>query len=133
VFDQQALVLLLREHQQVREWAQPLSHFTESGASDLFAADPQICGGELQPPLDHCICEADLAIELERARMDDDRPRCCSRLLRLVDDTDAYTQARQPEGQNKAGRARPHDQDLGFAQRGRPNVGFPQGPVPREA
>src|SRR5271168_350902 len=71
VLDQQALVLILREHQFVRKRPHPLSHLTERGTPRLSAAYPLICGGELHPPLYHFICDTDLAIELESARRDD--------------------------------------------------------------
>jgi len=38
--DQEALVPILREHQRVRERAQPPSHLTERDTSSLFAAYP---------------------------------------------------------------------------------------------
>src|SRR4051794_183717 len=45
--DQEALVLILRENQRVRERAQPLSHLTERGPPSLSTTYPKICGGEL--------------------------------------------------------------------------------------
>ena len=40
VLDQEALVLILREHQRVRERAQPLSHLTERDTPSLSTAYP---------------------------------------------------------------------------------------------
>ena len=50
--DQDALVLVLRENQRIREGAQAGAHGAEHGARDTAAGDPQIHGVDLDAALD---------------------------------------------------------------------------------
>ena len=65
-----------------------------------------------RPPLDDRIGEANLAVQLERARLHGERARRRPRLRRLVDDPHAHAQPRQPQGQHQARRSCADDQDV---------------------
>ena len=70
---------------------------------------------ERQPTPDHGLGQAELAVELERARLHAERAGRGPGLGGLVDEADANPEAVQPEGEHQAGRARPGDQYLGVA------------------
>jgi hypothetical protein len=55
--------------------------------------------------LEHRIGKSHLLVQLERARLDRERARRRPWLRGLVNDPDAHTESRQPEGQHQAGRA----------------------------
>jgi len=61
----------------------------------------------------------DLIVQLKRPCLNGDRARRGLRLRRLVNDSEAYAQARQPQGQDQAGRPCANDQDVNFAHRKR--------------
>ncbi len=62
-------MLVLRIDQRVRIRAQPLPHVAESDVTDLSSRHPEIDGDGLAPGIDHRVREADLTVELERARL----------------------------------------------------------------
>ena len=84
--DQQALVFVLRKDERVRKWAEPGAHFAQHGMGGALAGNPEICGDRFPPALNHRIREPDLAVELERPRLNSQRARRCPWLCRLVDD-----------------------------------------------
>ena len=82
------------------------------------AGHPEIDGGHLPSALDDRVREADLAVQLERACLHGERARGRSRLRRLVDDSHADTQPRQPQRQHQARRSCADDEDVSaFAHR----------------
>ena len=71
----------------------------------------------LPPTIDDRIREADLAVQLERARLHGERARRRARPCRLVDDPDAHAQPRQPQGQHQPGRPGADDEDVTLTNR----------------
>ena len=101
--DQHALVLVLRVDDHVRKRRQPGADVPECHAARLSATHPQIDGGEAQSVVDHLGVYAELAIELERARVNHQGARRGARLRRLVDDAHAHAEAREGQRQHQAG------------------------------
>jgi hypothetical protein len=89
--DQQPLVLVLRidEREGIRTDTHP--HVAEHRPCHLPAGHPQICGCDPPSTFDDLVSEANLAVELERARLHGERARGRSRFRRLVDDPYAHT------------------------------------------
>jgi hypothetical protein len=86
--DDHALVLILGEDQHERERAQPDARAAERRACGAPPRHPQVHGVEMPAVVDQRVGEADLPIELERARLHHERPRGGTRLGGLVDDPD---------------------------------------------
>jgi hypothetical protein len=112
VCDEEALVLVLGEDEHIGERAQALAECAELDVADASAFDPEVYGKELVAEADHLVGEADLAVELECAGVDDQRARGDAWFGDLVDDADADAEASEPEGENEAGRASADDEDL---------------------
>ena len=71
--DQQALVLVLRKDQRIGKRAEARAHFAENGVRRPLPGDPEIDGDHLPPALDDRLSETDLAVKLERPRVQDQR------------------------------------------------------------
>ena len=79
------------------------------------AASPfthRLTAGTLWPRGDHGLGEIELPVELERARLDRQRPRGRAGLGRLVDDAHLDAELGQPKRQDEAGRAGADDQNV---------------------
>jgi hypothetical protein len=112
VLDQKPLVLVLRKDEQEGKGAQPFADVGKGDAPRVLSARPQIYRRKPEPAVDDLTREAYLSVELERAGVDRQGPRRRSRLRGFVDDSDAHTEALEPERQNQPGRARADDEDL---------------------
>ena len=71
--DQQPLMLVLRIDQGVGERADPGAHRAQYAVRHLLARHPEIHRGHAPSAVDHRIGKTDLAIQLERARLDGER------------------------------------------------------------
>jgi hypothetical protein len=67
--DQQTLVLVLGKNQRVRERAEARAQFPEDCPRRLPAGHPEIRGNGPVSTLDDGVSKADLAVQLERARL----------------------------------------------------------------
>ena len=105
VVDEEALVLVLGEDEHEREGAEALAEGAEFDVADVFAFDPEVYGIELVASADDFVGDAELAVELERAGVDDEGARGGARFGDFVDDADADAEAREPEGEVEAGGA----------------------------
>ena len=74
-----------------------------------LAGNPEIRGHRFAPALNYRICEPDLAVELERSRLNGQGARGRSWFGRLVNDSHPYAQPRQPQGQHQACRSCAYD------------------------
>ena len=110
-------MLVLRKDQHVRKRADASAHVAEHGVRHRLAGRPEIDGAHRPSSRDDRVCEADLAVQLERARLHGQRARRRPGLRRLVDDPHAHAQPRQPQGQHQARRPRADDEDVGVADR----------------
>lgn len=110
--DQQALVRALRIHQLERIRAEPFAETRELDSPGVLAADPPVRRRRSPALADHLVGDAELAIELERARRDADRARRGARLGDLVDDPDAHARASEPQRVCETGWARADDEDV---------------------
>ena len=113
--DQQALVFILGKDQRVRKRAQLPTHVLKRETRLVPAGCPKICGGSLVAALDNFFRQANLAVELECARLHADRARRRLHACPLVHDAHAHAQPRQPQGQHQPGRPRAHDEHLSLA------------------
>ncbi len=120
--DQEALVLVLRKDLRIRKRTQTEAHLTEDGSRHLVAGHPEIRSEDLSSTLDHRVRQADLAVQLERARLHGQRARRRPRPRRPVDDSHAHAQPRQPQSQHQARRACADDEDVSLAYRHIPAV-----------
>jgi hypothetical protein len=93
VLAEEALVLVLSEDEHVGEGAEAFSHVTKGDTCGSPSAHPQVRGRELQSSLDRRFCQTDLPVELERAGLHAQGPRCGSRSGGLVENADADVQA----------------------------------------
>ena len=112
---QQALVLVLREDQHERERRRTRAECAELDVRDAPAADPQVRRVEADRCFDHGVRDAELAIELERARMHDERARRRCRGGSLVDEAHAHAGFREPQREHEAGRTGTRNQDVDVA------------------
>ena len=80
--DEHPLMRVLRIHEREGEGAQSLADGVDRDASPWSAADPEIDGRYLDAARDGVVCDSDLPVELERARLDGQRSRRRSRLAR---------------------------------------------------
>src|SRR5712692_1906861 len=64
--DQQALVLVLRKDQRIRERAEARAHSTEDSACHPLTGYPDIRCGDRPSALDDRVSKADLPVQLER-------------------------------------------------------------------
>jgi hypothetical protein len=86
--DQQTLVLILRKDQHVRKCRRTLAERAKIDMRDLLPGHPQVDRCETDRGVDDGVGDAELPVELERARMNDERARRRSRLGGLVHDAD---------------------------------------------
>jgi len=109
---EEPLVLVLREDQDVRVRGRAGAERAQLDMRNVPAADPEIQGIEADGRVDDGIGDAELAIELERARVHDERAgrRCDGG--GLVDDAHAHTRAGEAQREHEAGRTRAGDQDV---------------------
>ena len=112
MIDEQAFMVVLRQNQHVREWADAFTDRAEFDARRVFAAHPQICGREMQPGGDCGLGDADLLVEFEGACVDDEGAGCCARLGGFVDNAHRDAEACQPDRQHQPCRPRPNNKDL---------------------
>src|SRR5262249_15270714 len=91
--DQERLVRVLRIGEEVRDRALALTDVAEADAAAALAGDPQIEAADREPGLGDLAGDAELAVLLERARLDDDRARRQPGRGRLVDDADTDAEA----------------------------------------
>ena len=108
--DQESLVLILWKHQHVRIGADAGAKIPEGHFGDRPSSDPEIGGAEAQPTLDDFVSQAELAIELERARLHADSTRCGAWFRCLVDDAKAHAELCEPKGQYEPSGTSPGDQ-----------------------
>ena len=88
VLDEQLLVRVLRIDQRKWERARAAPDVHDRSARRAPAAHPEIHRRHLDAGVHHRACEAELLVELERARLHRERARRRSGLRRLVDDAD---------------------------------------------
>ena len=87
-------MLVLGEDEHIGEWAEALAEGAEFDVADALAFYPEIHGFELVAFADDFIGEAELAVELERAGVDDESTGGGARLGDFVDDADSNAEAR---------------------------------------
>src|SRR4051794_20343339 len=85
--DEQSLMLILWKNDHVGERAQPLAQHAELHVANLLAFCPQIRGHELAAVSHDVVSDAGLPVELQRARVDHERPRSGAWFRDLVDDS----------------------------------------------
>ena len=96
---------VLREDEHVGEGAEALAEGAEFDVADVLAFDPEVYGDELVSFFDNFAREAELAVELEGAGVDDESAGGGARLGGFVDDADADAEAREPESEDQPGGA----------------------------
>jgi hypothetical protein len=103
--DQQRFMLVLRKNNGKWEGGETVAHVAERNAGGGLTFDPKIQGGDLVASVNHGLSESELLIELKRAPLNRQRTRCGPGGRELVDDSDAYPESVEPQGQHQAGRA----------------------------
>ena len=111
--DEHPLMRVLRIHEREGEGTQSLADGVDPDASPWSAAHPEIDGGYLDAARHGVVCDSDLPVELERARLDGQRSRRRSRSFGAINDPDRHAEPRQPERQNESRRAGANDEDWG--------------------
>ena len=101
--DQELLVLVLWEHEGEGKRTQAGAEIAEYRARAPLAGDPEAHRRHAVPAVDDRAGQMDLAVELERARLNGERPRSRAGLCRTVDEADRDFQVRQPQGEHQAG------------------------------
>jgi hypothetical protein len=71
MIDEEAFVLVLGKDEHVREGAEALAEGAEFDVADVFAFDPEVYGFEFVSFVHDFVGKAQLAVELERAGVDD--------------------------------------------------------------
>src|SRR6185437_15757577 len=104
--DEQALVLVLGKNDHVRKRTGAGADRADVDPRGVPALDPQIHRVEANAAIDDVVGDAELPIELERARMNDQCPRRRARSGGLVDNAYARAASGEPESERQAGRAR---------------------------
>ena len=94
---QQALVFVLRIDQRVGKWTDIRTHVSEYHVRGPLACDPQVDRGHLAAAGDDGVGKADLAVQLERARLHSERTRRRARFRSLIDDPDADAKTSEPQ------------------------------------
>src|SRR5260221_3691235 len=110
--DEQHLLLVLREDQHVREGAFALADVADLDAPGMLAARPQVHGGEGEAACERRAIDAELAVELESARVHDQGARRGARRGGLVDDAKVHAEPSQPEGEHQPRGSRADYQDI---------------------
>ena len=79
----------------------------------LPGSGPEVRCGEHQPGFDDLIGEAELAVELQRARLQRQRARSGAGLGSLIDDAEPDAEPGEPESEDEARRAGADDEHFG--------------------
>lgn len=108
------LVCVLRKDQDVRIRTDISADVAKRGARHVATGHPQIYLGDGAAACDDAVRDPDLAIELERARLDGNGTRGRRRLGKLIDDSQAHPQPCEPQRQHQARRSCPDDEDVGL-------------------
>ena len=93
MIDEEAFVLVLGEDEHKGERAEALAEVAEFDVADVLAFYPEVYGFELVAFVDDFVGDAELAVELEGAGMDDEGPGGGARFGGFVDDADADAKA----------------------------------------
>src|SRR5207249_10098622 len=110
--DQEALVLVLRVDEPVRKGAPARAQAAEVEVRGSSASGPEICCGEHQARFDHFVGDTELAVELQRPRLNRQRTRSGPWFGRFVDDADPDAEPGEPESEHQTGRAGADDEDF---------------------
>ena len=102
-FDEQSLVGVLRKDQDGGKGGESLSEVPKRKPRGPGTSDPEIDAPGFDAVPGHRIRDPDLAVELERARLDAQGTGGGSRLGILVDDPYPDTEPREPQGERQAG------------------------------
>ena len=97
--------------------AEARAEVAEIEARRLPARVEEVRHFDLYAGLDDIVGEAELAVELQRARVDDEGARGLPRSRVLVDNAERNTVTREAQREDEAGRTGAHDQDLGRGHR----------------
>src|SRR5439155_25518787 len=111
--DEEALVLVLRVDEPVWIGAPAQAQLAELDVRGLPGSGPEVRCGEHQPGFDDLIGEAELAIELQRARLQRQRARSGAGLGSLIDDAGPDAEPGEPESEDEARRAGADDEHFG--------------------
>ena len=111
--DQEPLVFVLRVDEAVRIRALALAECAELDVRHLLRPGPEIRPRKLEAGLDHLAGETELAIELQRPRLDRQSAGGRPGLGRPVDDADPDAQPGEPESEHEARRTGADDEDFG--------------------
>src|SRR5712671_179930 len=110
--DEEALVLVLRVDEPERIRALACAKSPQLDAGPPLASGPEIRRREDEPRVDDLAGEAELAVELQRARLHRKGTRGRARLGRLVDDADSYARPGEPESEYEPRRTSADDEDF---------------------
>ena len=104
---------VLLEHEHEREGTEALAELAELDVGGVLGFHPEVDGDELGAAAHDFVGEAELAVELEGAGVDDEGAGSGARFGDFIDDADADAEAREPEGEVQARGAGADDEDLG--------------------
>ena len=105
-------MLVLRQAQHERVGAEPRAEVAEAECRDLPPASPHAELAHADPACDGGVGDAELAVELERPRVDGHRARRLARPRAPVDDPERHAEAHEPECQGEPGGTGADDEDL---------------------
>src|SRR5207244_6804328 len=111
--DEEALVLVLWVDEPVWIGTPAHAQLAEIDVRRLPASGPEVRCGEHQPGFDDLIGEAELAVELKRARLQRQRARSGAGLGSLIDDAEPDAEPGEPESEDEARRAGADDEHFG--------------------
>ena len=117
VVDEEAFVLVLREDEHEGEGAEALAESPRSTWRPCLPLTQRLTASTWIAARDDFVGDAELAVELERAGVDDEGARGRARFGGFVDDADADAEPGEPEGEDEAGGAGADDQHLGGSMR----------------
>ncbi len=109
--DEHPLMRVLRIHEREGEGTQSLADGVDRDASPWSATHPEIEGRYLDAARHGVVCDSDLPVELERARLDGQRSRRRSRSVGAIDDPDRHPEPREPEGEDESRRSGANNED----------------------
>src|SRR5712671_4220815 len=110
--DEEALVLVLRVDEPERIRALACAKSPQLDAGPPLASGPEIRRREDEPCVDDLAGEAELAVQLQRARLHRKGTRGRARLGSLVDDADPYARPREPESEYESRRTSADDENF---------------------
>jgi hypothetical protein len=110
--DQQPLMLVLRKNVQERIGREARADLLERDARPRFALDPEPDGRDLVAARDHITGEIELAIELERSRVDRQCAGGRAGICGLVDDSGLRAELGQPQREHQTGGPSADDQHV---------------------